>query len=129
MLFDYGDRLSTTAHLPFPDENVQVAPVQHPIELVRLDDLRRIRQLRAPHLVKLDVEGHGAAALDGMAATLAEARPVLFAAIHHRAERDGICQLLEPMGYRMRLAGQTSLTTPGPDFGDYIFTPRQTTHA
>lgn len=69
------------------------------IRTVKLDDLVARGEVRAPHVLKIDVEGHGHVALAGAAATLRRARPVILMAFHSPAETAGTRALLDPLGY------------------------------
>lgn len=125
LLLNYGDPLATTAHLAYPEENAAAAPSRQEIPAARLDDLVDSLGLRLPDLVKIDVEGHGAAALRGMQHTLGRKRPILFIATHGADELAGIRTLLEPLGYVAALDNHDSLNSTWPEEGDYLFLPSQ----
>jgi FkbM family methyltransferase len=120
-LLTYGDMGSTSTHLRYDDEaeNKDSAPIG--IRTLRLDDLVASGELRPPRFVKVDVEGHGHHAIEGMKATLAKARPELIVAFHSKAEVDGVLGVLKPLGY-----GWTPIAAPPTDpesliGGDYLF--------
>jgi FkbM family methyltransferase len=65
----------------------------------RLDDLAKKEGLRAPDFIKVDVENHGAEALNGAMDTLASARPSLLMSFHSADELAGTKAILAPLGY------------------------------
>ncbi|MGE3619305.1 MAG: FkbM family methyltransferase [Acidimicrobiia bacterium] len=78
------------------------------VEVTTVDALVAAGRIPAPAVVKVDVEGAEAAVLRGMAATLAEHRPVVLVEIDH-GDRDGLSAkrvenvaLLEAAGYQIR---------------------------
>jgi FkbM family methyltransferase len=125
VLLNYADPTATTAHLAYPEEDTTAAPSQLEIPTAPLDDLVDTLNLRLPDLVKIDVEGHGAAVVRGMQRTLARKRPVLFIAMHGHAELSGIRLALEPFGYAATLSDHGPLSEPWPEEGDYLFVPSQ----
>lgn len=92
-----------------------IATASAPIEIVKLvsiDSLIADGKVPVPTIVKVDVEGHEEAALEGMAQTLRSAMPVVLVELDGSDETDvsrrvtTVLALLEPMGYRWtRLAG------------------------
>jgi len=122
-IYTYGDMGSTSTHLPYDGEPRQDACTPLAIKTVRLDDLVASGELRPPHFVKIDVEGHGHRALDGMRATLRQVRPILIVAIHSPEEGEGVSHILGSLGYTfatIEAGGQTPwlghdvLCLPGP---------------
>lgn len=98
---------STENHLRYEDEAVAPDERRVDIQTVILDDLVAAGRIRPPVFAKVDVEGHGAQALDGARRTLARHRPLLVMSFHSHGESDGTRVLLEPMGYRcFDLAGR-----------------------
>jgi hypothetical protein len=90
---------------------------------VRLDDLVEKGELQPPQFVKIDVEGHGHRAVDGMRSALASTRPAIVAAVHSPQELQGIMSTLTALGYDWREVSG-SVQNPEVRIGaDYIFTP------
>ncbi len=76
------------------------------IKCVRLDDLYSREGLRPPGFMKIDVENHGAEALDGARGLLA-AHPNILMSFHSEQELSGSREILAPLGYRAySLAGE-----------------------
>jgi FkbM family methyltransferase len=71
-------------------------PGAHPVEATSLDAFLQERPELAPHVVKVDVEGHEDAVVRGMAATLALHRPHLVVELHGTTDA---VRLLEAAGY------------------------------
>lgn len=122
-LFTYGDLGTTTTHLPYDGEtrNENCRPMA--VRTVRLDDLVASGELRSPHFVKVDVEGHGHHAVAGMSKTLAAARPILMIAFHSPQEIDGIMEIIAPLQYAWSEI-PPSIENPHIQVGrDYLFRP------
>jgi FkbM family methyltransferase len=88
------------------------------IEVAALDDEMALRQLPAPDLIKLDVEGMEYYALRGMRKTIAQHQPRLFIEIHGSDVNDKIANvqrvvgLLEEMGYDIQhVESRTPITS------------------
>lgn len=118
-----GDLDSTTTHLPYEGETrcSACAPVR--VRLIRLDDLVASGEIRAPHFIKIDVEGHAHKALAGARATLTAARPIIIVAFHSELEINGVHAILDPLGYvatRIATHSGSSIAVNGHDF---IFRP------
>lgn len=121
--YTYGDLESTTTHLPY--ENESPGPQTKPIcvPLVRLDDLVAAGEIRAPDLVKIDVEGHAHRALNGAREALSTKRPIVVIAIHSNDEMQGCEAALRPLGYSAERI-ETHSGSPDPVVGhDYLFYP------
>lgn len=97
-LIQSGGAGATTSHLPYQHESTRGART---VEVVTcaLDALAEREKLRPPTLVKIDVEGHAAAALRGAAATLQRHRPRLLISLHSPEECTGVRDQLFPLGY------------------------------
>jgi len=122
-IYTYGQAGSTTTHLPYPGEprSERAQPIK--IDTLNLDALVATGELRLPQFIKLDVEGHGAAALQGMADSVARSRPVLLVALHSDQEIAGICRILDPLQYeRAEIVTGASELEVG---HDYLFRPKQ----
>jgi FkbM family methyltransferase len=120
-LLTYGDLGTTTTHLAYEGETITPSVGPLSVETVSIDELVARGELRLPHFVKIDVEGHGHKALKGMAKTLAEARPILIVGFHSSPEVEGMSALLDPLGYTC-----TSIQSEGSGHlarGDFLFTP------
>jgi FkbM family methyltransferase len=94
------------------DESAAVREIDVP--MVRLDDM----DLPDPAFIKIDVEGHELAVLEGAQALLARARPVLMMEMEDRhapGTRAVILDLLAGLGY-------TCLRLPGSE--NRLFLPR-----
>ena len=123
-LFTYGNLGTTTTHLPYEGEtrSEDAHPVQ--ISTVALDDLVASGELRTPQFVKLDAEGHGHHALQGMLQTLRNARPVIMIGLHSPQERQGTLSILEPLNYRWETVDDHPEQSEGGALGDFLFSPR-----
>jgi hypothetical protein len=63
------------------------------------DDLVVEGKIRAPHIIKIDVQGHGAEAVAGAINAIRTTLPIIAFSNHSEAERSGIQSLLEPLSY------------------------------
>jgi len=63
------------------------------------DDLVASGEIRLPNLIKLDVQGHGAQALQGSIRCINKSLPVIVFSNHSRWELEGVRALLTPLGY------------------------------
>ena len=66
-----------------------------------LDDLVRSGQVKPPALIKMDIEGAEAEALEGMDATLRTHRPTILLATHGLDIRARVCRFLSIIGYHV----------------------------
>ena len=119
-LLTYGVADSTSAHLPYDGEVLVKRSKPVPVRALRLDALVESGELRSPDFVKVDVEGHGHLALEGMRAALAASHPQLLIAFHSAAEVRGALAILEPLGYTWRAVGPANASAVAPG-GDYAF--------
>ncbi len=120
-LCHYDDLGSTTSHLPYPGEPLDgVASCE--VQTVALDDWVSSGRIRPPDFVKIDVEGHGHAALAGMRATLQTHRPGLIVGIHHEPEYRATLRLLEALGYTSEALGDSRQLRES-FFGDLLCLP------
>jgi FkbM family methyltransferase len=121
-LLTYGELDSTSTHLRYEDEAASVDSKPIGIRTLRLDDEVEAGRLRAPQFVKIDVEGHGHKAVEGMRGTLAKSKPTMIIAFHSSEEVAGVTAILKPLGY-----ARSAIVTPPSDpdsliGGDYLFT-------
>jgi FkbM family methyltransferase len=122
-LLTYGQTDTTSAHLFYEGEtrNSECTPIA--IRSLRLDELAESGELRAPQFVKIDVEGHGHKALEGMKGTLAKSRPTLIVAFHSNLEVDGVLEILRALDYRWTPIAADPTPPKSMVGGDYLFTP------
>jgi FkbM family methyltransferase len=122
-LLTYGDLDSTSTHLRYEGESQGDSSKPISIRSLRLDDLVESGELRAPRFVKIDVEGHGHKALEGMKGAVSRSRPSFIVAFHSGAEVGGVTGILRPLGYSWRAIVEPP-SNPGEMIGgDYLFTP------
>jgi len=69
------------------------------VRTIAPDDLVAEGKIRAPHIIKIDVQGHGAEAVAGAINTIRTTLPIIAFSNHSEAERSGIQRLLEPLSY------------------------------
>jgi FkbM family methyltransferase len=69
------------------------------VRTVRADDLVAKGQIRPPDLIKIDVEGHGGAALQGSSRSIADRHPIIVMSSHSPMETIGAKEVLAPLGY------------------------------
>ncbi len=98
-LYTYGNLDSTTTHLPYVGElpGADTKPLR--VQTLALDELVKAGTIRAPQLIKIDVEGHGHHALAGARATIASALPIIVMGFHSPQEVEGAAAVLDPLGY------------------------------
>ena len=89
---------ATTSHLPYQGETL---PRDNTVavQAVTLDALMEGDQLRPPNFMKIDIEGHAAAALRGARGLLSRHRPVLLVSMHSPDEVEGVRSQAVPLGY------------------------------
>jgi len=90
----------TTAHFRYPDEPAFDGSVAVDVRLAKIDSLVESGELRSPHFVKVDVEGHAGAALSGMTRSIDLSRPVVLVSIHGNDEAAAVAELFASRGYR-----------------------------
>jgi FkbM family methyltransferase len=89
------------------------------VRTIRLDDFVYRDANPPPTFVKLDVEGHGGAVLEGMKQVLQSARPTILCELHDPGEENRATQILTSCGYRLLQVGRRkfpwrALATPLP---------------
>ena len=89
---------ATTSHLAYQGEQPSSGTAVD-INAVALDQLAERENLRPPVLIKIDVEGHAAAALKGARGVLRHHHPRLLISLHCPEECQGVRSELEPLGY------------------------------
>lgn len=120
-LYTYGQTESTTTHLAYEGETRQESCRPLEVEIVRLDEMVERGAIRPPDFIKIDVEGHGHKALAGGQKAIATKRPMILAALHGRAEAEGMRSLLRSLGYEEKVLSWSPIIN---DFGDVLFRPR-----
>lgn len=95
----------TTVHLPYDGEVLSEAATTIPVRTFRLDELVARGEIRAPHFIKVDVEGHGHRALRGAIESIRRTRPVILMGFHSPQETAGTEELLRPLGYEFYPVG------------------------
>ncbi len=122
-LLTYGHLDSTGTHLPYEGEPETAASAPIAVKTLRLDKLVESGELRVPQFIKIDVEGHGHRAIEGMRGSLAKSRPALIVAFHSVAEVAGVLAVLEPLGYRWTAIVPPADAPASMVGGDYLFLP------
>ena len=122
-LLTYGELDSTSTHLRYDGESLSDSTRPISIRSLRLDDLVGSGELRPPRFVKVDVEGHGHKAIQGMKESIAESRPSLIVAFHSEPEVSGVLGVLEPMGYHWKAIVAPPSHPETLIGGDFLFTP------
>jgi FkbM family methyltransferase len=90
---------SAFSHFQYEDEQVSAQTPLIPVATVAADDLVANGEIRLPNLIKLDVQGHGAQALQGSIRSIGKSLPVIVFSNHSQWELEGVRALLEPLGY------------------------------
>jgi FkbM family methyltransferase len=121
-LLTYGELDSTSTHLQYDGEAISSASKPLSIRTVSLDTLVGSGRLRAPQFVKIDVEGHGHKALEGMKAALAQTKPILIVGFHSDEEVAGSLAVLKPLGYKWSAITKAPGNQDTLVGGDYLFT-------
>lgn len=101
-LFLPGGLATSCSHFKYYPDNDMTGTASLSVSMVALDDLVQSGSIRAPNLIKIDVQGHGAEALAGAANSIKSSLPVIAFSNHSDAERDGTKAILAPMGYSPR---------------------------
>ncbi|MGA3309579.1 MAG: FkbM family methyltransferase [Xanthobacteraceae bacterium] len=97
---------SACSHFQYEDEQVSQATRLVSVRTVVMDELVSSGQVRLPDLIKIDVQGHGAKALQGAMQSVAAKLPIIVFSNHSQWELEGMRALLEPLGYvAMSFAG------------------------
>ena len=91
---------ASTSHFAYEDEQHDSTITKVTVQTVVLDKLVENGEIRPAQFIKVDVEGHGAAALSGARHTIATHRPTIVMSFHSQWELEGTREILEPLGYR-----------------------------
>jgi FkbM family methyltransferase len=122
-LLTYGELDSTSTHLRYGGEALGEGSVPVGIRALRLDELVESGELRAPQFAKVDVEGHGHRAIEGMRGSVAASRPTLIVGFHSKDEVEGVLGVLGPLGYRWAPVVPPPSGSDSMVGGDYLFSP------
>jgi FkbM family methyltransferase len=119
-LINYGHNLDTATHLSYPQETHSTQANYTPIQTVRMDDFFHEQKLRPPHLIKIDVECHGAEVLLGCHSILKTHHPTIIFSVHDQHEYESMSSELLQLGYQIKLLdfGANSPQSPWP--ADYL---------
>ncbi|MEO8276033.1 MAG: FkbM family methyltransferase [Thermoanaerobaculia bacterium] len=90
---------SSFSHFRYEDEPAPADGATLAVETVAPDELVATEQIRLPDLIKVDVQGHGAQALEGSIDTIRACHPIVIFSSHSPWELEGVRNLLEPLGY------------------------------
>ncbi len=115
---------SSMSHFQYEDEALRPDTKTLAVTTVSPDDLVRRSEIRLPDLIKVDVQGHGAQALQGSIESIRAKRPIIIFSSHSQWELEGTRSLLEPIGYRVEsldgepvgwahLADESGILLPG----------------
>jgi len=85
------------------DSNVANQPGALEVPTVSLDDFVAAPGRRLPSLIKLDIEGGEANALEGSRATLQQAKPMIVCEVHGEAAGEGVRSVLRQCNYGLFL--------------------------
>lgn len=121
--YTYGDLKSTSTHLPYEGETPGGATQPISVNTIQLDELVAKGVIRAPNLIKVDVEGHGHKALAGARESIKRTRPFLIVAIHTDLELHGVREVLQPLNYSESVLGTHAGDTGGKEGHDLLFSP------
>jgi FkbM family methyltransferase len=83
------------------------------VPTISVDEFCRQRGIRAPNLMKIDVEGAETQVLEGARGTLSEGKTVIFLALHGPEQEQRCIASLDALGYRLvHLDGQGACERP-----------------
>jgi FkbM family methyltransferase len=94
-----GGKGSAVSHLRYYASDDMTGVDSISVPTIAPDDLVAEGKIRAPHIIKIDVQGHGAEAGAGAINTIRTTLPIIAFSNHSEAERSGIQRLLEPLSY------------------------------
>jgi FkbM family methyltransferase len=118
---------SSVTHARGKDETLAADAASFVGRAVRLDALVERGEIRAPDLIKVDVEGHGAKALAGAINAIAKSQPVIVFSLHGMTEWLGTASQLKPLRYRCHdVASDREIGWDAyPGFGTVVFRCRR----
>lgn len=90
---------SAVSHFKYDDDEDVRNYTKLDVKTVSPDALVSSGAIRLPSLIKVDIQGHGAEALEGSIASIRAAMPVIAFSGHSSHELEGARGLLEPLGY------------------------------
>ena len=90
---------STVTHARYEGEVPSESTRRFNSPSIRLDTLVARSEVRLPDLIKVDVEGHGAKAIEGAIDSIAKSLPVIVFSVHSPHEWRDTAALLEPLSY------------------------------
>jgi FkbM family methyltransferase len=90
---------SSFSHFRYEDEQISDLTPTMEVATVVPDELVNQGRIRLPDLIKVDVQGHGAMALEGAVNSIRKKRPVIILSNHSQWEFEGTRSLLEPLDY------------------------------
>lgn len=91
---------STFTHLRYDDEPISENESKIRITTVTLDEMVQSGEIRAPDLIKVDVQGHGAKALRGADKSIEKQRPVIVFSCHCQPEAEFLGELVNKLDYQ-----------------------------
>jgi FkbM family methyltransferase len=104
---------ASTQHFVYPDaDGEDASKATLPVQTVVADDLVENKEIRAPDLIKVDVEGHGAFALSGAIKAISRHKPLIVMSSHSNEETRGTQEILEPLGYAVFSLSSQRLSWP-----------------
>ena len=112
---------ATTSHLPYEHE-VTAGQKTALVQTLTLDELLASDRLVPPQVLKIDIEGHAAAALRGARKLLADNRPAMLVSVHSPEEAEGVRAEIQSLGYRPRSLDGAPIDWPASLFHTAIFT-------
>ena len=101
-MFSGGGKGVTTTHFRYIDEPAFAESATITVNTARMDTLVEHGQVLPPSFVKIDVEGHAGACLQGARQTIEQARPVVHLSTHGPDESRAIAEFFKRLDYRAR---------------------------
>ncbi len=102
VMYAGGGQGGATTHFRYVDEPAFSERDGLRVKTARLDLLVQRGEIQAPDFIKVDVEGHAGAALEGARETIAGARPVVLLSTHGPDESRDISDFFSGLGYTAR---------------------------